>query len=86
MALSGKIVDIYTNSTSYKQEDADPSIRLSPYTHQRYEELKELGYPIRIHTEHVVKEIEYKNGQYVIQFNGVRRCENFRRTNTCYWI
>lgn len=71
LALSGKIVDIYTNSTSYKQEDADPSIRLSPYTHQRYEELKELGYPIRIHTEHVVKEIEYKNGQYVIQFNGV---------------
>ena len=60
LALSGKIVDIYTNSTSYKQEDADPSIRLSPYTHQRYEELKELGYPIRIHTEHVVKEIEYK--------------------------
>ena len=60
LALSGKIVDIYTNSTSYKQEDLDPSIRLSPYTHQRYEELKELGYPIRIHTEHVVKEIEYK--------------------------
>ncbi|WP_176746856.1 NAD(P)-binding domain-containing protein, partial [Staphylococcus sp. HMSC062C03] len=28
LALSGKIVDIYTNSTSYKQEDADPSIRL----------------------------------------------------------
>ena len=24
----------------------------------------------------MVKEIEYKNGQYVIQFNGVRRCEN----------
>ncbi|MBW0768031.1 NAD(P)/FAD-dependent oxidoreductase [Mammaliicoccus lentus] len=73
LALLGKKVDIYTNSTSYDQQDPDPSVRLSPYTHQRYVELVEQGYPIKLHSNYSIEEIDFINNQYTIRFENQTR-------------
>src|SRR5699024_11554627 len=57
----------------YDQQDPDPSVRLSPYTHQRYVELVEQGYPIKLHSNYSIEEIDFINNQYTIRFENQTR-------------
>ncbi len=68
LAEKGAEVSIYTDSTGFDAEEADPSIRLSPYTQQRLRKVVQQGGSITMNVHYRVEAIHFKDGQYVIQF------------------
>ncbi|MES3650139.1 NAD(P)/FAD-dependent oxidoreductase [Staphylococcus saprophyticus] len=69
LAKLGKEVTIISNTTAYNNDNADPSITLSPYTHQRFKDLLQAGYPIRLLTNRNVTSIKEHNEGYQIFYN-----------------
>lgn len=71
MAEQGKQVSIYTHSTGLEDEHADPSIRLSPYTHQRLRKAVQQGAMIELNVGYTASKISFSDvdRKYVIQFN-----------------
>ncbi|SUK03283.1 pyridine nucleotide-disulfide oxidoreductase family protein [Staphylococcus agnetis] len=71
LAKNGAHVEMYTTSTGFGEEDADPSVRLSPYTHQRLKEVVEAGHDIQMHVGHeVIDTREDDDGYHILLANG----------------
>ncbi|ARJ50776.1 NAD(P)/FAD-dependent oxidoreductase [Staphylococcus lutrae] len=68
LAQRGAQVSIYTSSTGFDAEVADPSIRLSPYTYQRLRDVLEQGKEIEINVNYRAESIVYRHQQYEIHF------------------
>ncbi|MCE4976415.1 NAD(P)/FAD-dependent oxidoreductase [Staphylococcus hominis] len=64
----GASVSIYTTSTGFDHDDADPSVRLSPYTHQRLREAVRQGAHIELNVGYKATEINLHDGVYQVQF------------------
>ncbi|UWF56965.1 NAD(P)-binding domain-containing protein [Staphylococcus hyicus] len=71
LAKNGASVEMYTTSTGFGEEDADPSVRLSPYTHQRLKDVVEAGHDIEMHVGHeVIDTREDDDGYHILLANG----------------
>lgn len=71
LAKNGARVEMYTTSTGFGDEDADPSVRLSPYTHQRLKEAVAAGHEIEMHVGHeVIDTREDEDGYHILLANG----------------
>lgn len=68
LAQQGAQVALYTRSTGFDAEAADPSIRLSPYTYQRLKEAVHQGAQIELNVHYSAKSIQYRDDQYEIHF------------------
>ncbi|BCU53337.1 pyridine nucleotide-disulfide oxidoreductase [Staphylococcus auricularis] len=65
----GANVSIYTLTTGFDHDDADPSIRLSPYTHQRLREAVQQGAHIEMNVGYHARSITKDGGTYRVAFN-----------------
>lgn len=61
-----KNITIITKHSSYNSNNADPSVSLSPYTYQRFKNLLQDGYPIRLLTNRNVTSISESTHGYEI--------------------
>ncbi len=68
LAQQGAEVTIYTHSTGFNAEEADPSIRLSPYTQQRLRKAVQEGASITMKVHYQADAIDFRDGQYAILF------------------
>lgn len=62
-------IALYTSTTGLNDPDADPSVRLSPYTRQRLGNVIKQGARIEMNVHYTVKDIDFNNGQYHISFD-----------------
>lgn len=71
MAEQGKQVSIYTHTTGLEQDNADPSIRLSPYTQQRLQQVVKNGAAIELNVGYTASTIDFSDmdRKYVVKFN-----------------
>lgn len=58
LAKLGKKVTIISKNSAYNNDKADPSITLSPYTHQRFKDILWAGYPVRLLTNRNITAIK----------------------------
>lgn len=68
LAKNQSTISLYTRTTGLNDEDADPSVRLSPYTHQRLSQVIQQGALIEMNVHYSVSEINYQDGKYYIYF------------------
>jgi hypothetical protein len=61
-----KMYLIGTSKTGLNKEDADPSIRLSPYTQQRLRNAIQDGALIEMHVGYQARKITYQNHSYKV--------------------
>lgn len=66
---NGSDIALYTSTTGLNDPDADPSVRLSPYTRQRLGNVIKQGARIEMNVHYTVKDIDFNNGQYHISFD-----------------
>ncbi|HDJ2197478.1 TPA: NAD(P)-binding domain-containing protein [Staphylococcus aureus] len=69
LAKNGSDIALYTSATGLNDPDADPSVRLSPYTRQRLGNVIKQGARIEMNVHYTVKDIDFNNGQYHISFD-----------------
>lgn len=69
LAKNGSDIALYTSTTGLNDPDADPSVRLSPYTRQRLGNVIKQGARIEMNVHYTVKDIDFNNGQYHISFD-----------------
>ncbi|MEJ7376337.1 NAD(P)-binding domain-containing protein, partial [Staphylococcus caprae] len=60
LSQTGARISIYTSKTGLKKEDADPSIRLSPYTQQRLQNAIQEGALIEMHVGYRAHKVTYQ--------------------------
>lgn len=68
LSKNGANVSIYTTSTGLNEADADPSKRLSPFTHQRLRDAVRQGAHIKMNVGYRAKDISFHEGEYDIHF------------------
>ncbi|WP_124057385.1 NAD(P)/FAD-dependent oxidoreductase [Vaginisenegalia massiliensis] len=78
LASKGGAVDLFTEHSGLSAPEADPSIRLSPYTRQRYQQALDRGAKISIHENYLLKEIKQKGDQFQLIFDNEQEflCSN----------
>ena len=69
LSQTGARISIYTSKTGLKKEDADPSIRLSPYTQQRLQNAIQEGALIEMHVGYRAHKVTYQDHSYKIHFD-----------------
>ncbi|MFI8613864.1 NAD(P)/FAD-dependent oxidoreductase, partial [Staphylococcus capitis] len=69
LSQTGAKISIYTSKTGLNKEDADPSIRLSPYTQLRLRNAIQDGALIEMHVGYQARKITYQNHSYKIHFD-----------------
>ena len=71
LARNGVVVDIYTKSTGLYEHSADPSVRLSAYTSEKYYSLTDQQrLNIRVHEQMVLQQLKkLTNEKYQLIFN-----------------
>ncbi|PTG35784.1 pyridine nucleotide-disulfide oxidoreductase [Staphylococcus capitis] len=68
LSKQGASISIYADSTALKKPNADPSVRLSSYTHQRLKYALKQGAKIQVNVGYHADEITYKDGLYKVHF------------------